>query len=329
MLAVLVSLTTLLLPLVSSCGGKATKESKDLQGAVITAVAGQVTVIRGDQKFAITQDKLYTKEALMVNGSILETGKDSKADLQFQSGTQMRIGAQSRVKLENAAILTGENFSRTLLRVDSGSLYTKVSKLEKGSSFSVVTPTATAAVRGTDFLTKVDAKTSNVLVQEGSVAVTDPSFKEEKVVEGGNKAAVSGESVDVKPLDEKDKKELTDFSTNLQSITEQGRSQIDSILQNFEENKKQIQQALDDQKAANKQLIEGQKENNRQVIEAQLEKNRQMMQSRTDEDRKAKEALQQAGKEEVRKSAEQGRSDIDKQKKTSDLDRIKSQKPGQ
>lgn len=325
----LVFLTLLSLILASACGGKAKKESNDLQGAVITAVTGQVTVIRSDDKFTVTADKLYTKEAMLLSGSILETGKDSRADLQFQNGSQMRVGAQTRIKLENAAILTGENFSRTLLRIETGSLYTKVNKLEKGSSFSIVSPTATAAVRGTDFLTKVDAKTSNVLVQEGSVAVTDPNFKDEKTVEGGNKASVSGEAVDVKPLDEKDKKELTDFSTNLQSITEQGRSQIDSILQNFEDNKKQIQQALDDQKEANKQLIQGQKDSNRQVIEAQLEKNRQMMQSRADEDRKAKDALQQKGQEEVRKSAEQGRSDIDKQKKSSDLDRIRNQKPGQ
>ena len=211
------------------------------------------------EKIQIVPEKLYTKDGLLLNGMTLETGKDSKADLQFQNGTQMRIGPQSRVKLENAQILTGENFSRTLLRVDSGNLYTKINRMEKASNFSIVTPTATASVRGTEFLTKVENTSSTVLVQEGSVAVTDDKFNNEKAVDGGNKASASESNVEVKPLDDKDKKELNDYGANLQSITDQGRSQIDGILQNFEENKKQILQAIDDQKEANKKLIEGQK----------------------------------------------------------------------
>lgn len=305
------------------------KETADLQGAVITAVTGQVTVTRGDEKVQVLPDKLYTRDGLLLNGMTLETGKDSKADLQFQNGTQMRIGPQSRIKLENAQILTGENFSRTLIRIDAGNLYTRVNRLEKASNFSIITPTATAAVRGTDFLTKVENKSSTVLVQEGSVAVTDDKYRDEKVVDGGNKASSSDSKVEVKPLDEKDKKELNDYGANLQGITDQGRSQIEGILQNFEENKKQILKAIDDQKEANRKLIEGQKESNRQLIQDQIESNRKLMESRADEDRKTKEAIEGQGKENVQKSVEQGRSNMEQQKNKSELDRIRGNKPAQ
>ena len=321
---------------VIACKDKATPA--DLQGAVLTAVSGQVTLIKGDTKTTVTADKLYSKEAMLLSGMILETGKDGKVDMQFQTGTQLRVGPSSRIKLENAQVLTGENFSQTLIRIDSGSLYTKVNRLEKGSSFSLITPTATASVRGTDFLTKVEEGESSVLVQDGAVAVTDDEFKKEEVVEGGNKAEVDNASVEVKPLDEEDKKELQEYGSNIQGITEQGRQQINRILQTFEENKAEIMKAIEGQKEANKELIEGQKENNRKLIEGQLESNRQLMEQQKERNREEKEAIESQAKEDVKKNVEGGRQGIEEQKSQkptntqsetqSELDRIKQQKPG-
>jgi hypothetical protein len=332
---------TLAISVALTSGMTACKEKKapaDLQGAVLTAVSGQVILIKGDTKTTITPDKLYSKEALLLSGMILETGKDGKADMQFQTGTQLRVGPSSRIKLENAQVLTGENFSQTLIRIDSGSLYTKANRLEKGSSYSLITPTAVAAVRGTEFLTKVEGGQSTVLVQEGTVAVSDDDFKEEEIVEGGNKAEVDSTSVEVKPLDDKDKKELQEFGSNIQGITEQGRQQIDSILQTFEENKAQILKAIEGQKEANRELIEGQKESNRKLIEAQLESNRKLMEQQTQRDRETKEAIESQGKENVKKNVEESRQGIEEQKSQkptntqsetqSELDRIRKQKPG-
>lgn len=319
-----------------ACKEKATPA--DLQGTILTAVSGQVTLIKGDTKTTVTADRLYSKEAMLLNGMILETGKDGKVDMQFQTGTLLRLGPSSRIKLENARILTGENFSQTLIRIDSGTLYTKVNRLEKGSSFSLITPTATASVRGTDFLTKVEDGESSVLVQDGAVAVTDDEFTKEEVVEGGNKAVVDNTSIHVKPLDEEDKKELQEYGSNIQGITEQGRQQIHIILQAFEENRAEIMKAIEGQKEASRELIEGQKENNRKLIEGQLESNRQLMEQQKERDREAKEAIESQGKEDVKKNVKEGRQGIEEQKSQrptntqsetqSELDRIKQQKPG-
>ena len=310
------------------------KPANDVQGAILTSVVGEVKLTKGDTKTTITTDKLYTKEAILMNGMMLETGKDGKVDMQFQTGSQLRIGPSSRIKLENAQVLTGENFSQTLIRLDQGSLYTKVNRLEQGSSFSLITPTATASVRGTDFLTKVEGSESTVLVQDGSVAVTDDAFSKEEVVEGGNKAEVAGGDVEVKPLDDDDKKELNEYGADIQGITEQGRDQINSIMQTFEENKAQIMKAIEDQKEANRELIEGQKENNRQLIEAQLESNRQLIDQQMQRSREEKDAIESQAKENIQKNVEEGRQGIEQQKNQkpantqsetqSEMDRIKN-----
>ncbi|MBW7857426.1 MAG: FecR domain-containing protein [Leptonema sp. (in: Bacteria)] len=315
------------------------KEANDVQGAILTAISGTVTLTKGEVRNTISPDQLYSKEAIFSNGMILETGKDSKVDLQFQTGTQLRVGPSSKIKLENASILSGENFSQTLIRIDSGSLYAKVNKLEKGSSMALVTPTAIASVRGTDFLTKVEQGQSTVLVEDGAVAVSDDQSTQEEVVEGGNKAKVEGNDVNVAPLDEDDKKELQEYGSNIQGITEQGRQQIESIMQTFEDQKAEILKAIEDQKAANRELIEGQIESNRQLIEGQLESNRKLIQEQTERDLQNKEEIENKSKENVQQNIDQGRQGIQDQTKQSplqnqnntqsELDKIRNQGVGQ
>lgn len=295
------------------------KEADDVQGAILTAISGTVTLTKGDTRSIISPDQLYSKEAILLNGMILETGKDSKVDLQFQTGTQLRVGPSSKIKLENASILSGENFSQTLIRIHAGSLYAKVNKLEKGSSMALVTPTAIASVRGTDFLTKVEQGQSTVLVEDGTVAVSDDQSIKEEVVEGGNKANVDGEEVSVGPLDEDDKRELQEYGSNIQGITEQGRQQIESIMQTFEDQKAEILKAIDDQKAANRELIEGQLESNRQLIDNQLESNRKLIQEQTERDLQNKAEIENKGKENVQQNVDQGRQGIQEQTKQSPI----------
>lgn len=313
-------------------------EPNDVQGAILTAISGNVTLTKDNVKNKISPDQLYSKDAILLNGMVLETGKDGKVDLQFQTGTQLRVGPSSKIKLENASILSGENFSQTLIRIDSGSLYAKVNKLEKGSSMALVTPTAIASVRGTDFLTKVEQGESTVLVEDGAVAVSDEQSTSQEVVEGGNKANVDGEDVNVEPLTEDDKKELQEYGSNIQGITEQGRQQIESIMQTFEDQKAEILKAIDDQKAANRELIEGQIESNRQLIEGQLESNRKLIQEQTERDLQNKAEIENKGKENVQQNVEQGRQGIQEQTKQSpvnnqnntqsELDKIRNQGVG-
>lgn len=104
-------------------------------------------------------------------GDRIETGVKGKVDLQFPSGSSIRIAPGTTLDFARLAMNT-EGGSDSQVALSSGKVFADVKKTKKTDSFSVVTPTAIAGVRGTSFIVENNAKTgkAKVKVLEGSVA---------------------------------------------------------------------------------------------------------------------------------------------------------------
>ena len=105
--------------------------------------------------------------AALKNGDVLAetdavaTGKDSSVVLVFNNGSSVRVGAESRLAIEefkmdplaedvNAATLKAEpTKSKTALNLAYGEMVGDVKKLNTSSSYTIKTPVGAAGIRGT------------------------------------------------------------------------------------------------------------------------------------------------------------------------------------
>lgn len=97
------------------------------------------------------------------------TGPSSAVDLNFGTWGVIRITDNSTVKLSAIKADTGND--QVQFDMKNGRLFVVMSKLTKGSSFSVLTPTTLAAVRGTSFMVVSDPKNSQISVLKGQILV--------------------------------------------------------------------------------------------------------------------------------------------------------------
>jgi len=150
-----------------------------IESASVTFIIGDAQIKHANKDFtALVQgDKLLQND-------VIRTGKQSSVIVQVGNLGVMRI-------LENSEFTFGklkENGS-TEVTLSQGGVYSKIKKLEKDNSYSVKTPTAIAAVRGTQFLAQYKLSPngkSEIQVLEGKVAVTtDGNLADEKIAEDG------------------------------------------------------------------------------------------------------------------------------------------------
>jgi len=150
-------------------GGVITQSLVILQRvAAVSDVTGTVWVKqRGHQEFAALSDR-----ARVNAGDTIKTNSNGSLNLSYLDGTRMRIGPSTVMTVLKCQINTASKAETTAFKLDLGRVWIRVLKvLSQKSKFEVVTPTATAGVRGTIFSVAVgpDGKTV-VTVKEGAVA---------------------------------------------------------------------------------------------------------------------------------------------------------------
>jgi len=243
-------LAALLLMATVSCGRKKT----DLQGAVITALAGRVSLVDGQGKERIVSTgDLYTKAGLFTPGMTLLTDTDGHADLQFTTGLVMRVNGCSRMKLEKASILIDADYRHVVMQLQSGGVFTRSEKLSGNSDIVVSAPTSIASVRGTEFLVREGCpgmKRSETLVREGSVLLTDSSGAASDTISAGGKGSIGPGGIIRSEMSDSDKKEIADAGQDIRPVSEEGRSRVDKILEDFEENTRLFRQAIEEMKSS-------------------------------------------------------------------------------
>ncbi|MDH5657304.1 MAG: FecR family protein [Spirochaetia bacterium] len=223
------------------------KKDSDIQGAIITEYRGTVTIQKKEASYEINPEDLTTEKAILSDGTILETQNDSRADLQFATGISMRIGSGTKIKIEKTQVLTGENFSKVLLYLEKGKVFTESPKLSNHSSFRITTPTAAAMVRGTKFHVSETDGTMITIVHEGSVAVSSTGRQtSEKMTERGMKTEVSVNDVSLSNASPVELKESGLKGEAIREISPKQRKAMAEIFNKSEEQKRLHQKTLDD-----------------------------------------------------------------------------------
>ncbi len=158
--------------------GCAKKEAKP---ALVSFAVGTVSLTRG----AEAPRPVQMQEALQ-EGDRIETGKKSWLIIQMADDTVLRLEAETK-----AAFTALKTLEKREVSLEEGKLLSKLGKLRKGDEFQVKTPSALAAVRGTEFLTEYASGKTVVAVGEGKVQVVRTADSQAKDVEKGRAVVIS------------------------------------------------------------------------------------------------------------------------------------------
>jgi hypothetical protein len=129
--------------------------------------------------------------ANVLAGTVLKTGPQASATLNWIDGTRLKIGPNSIMTVLKCQINRSNGAETSVFRLDAGDILVRVRRLLSGESkFEIQTPTATAGVRGTIFGVHVasDGRTE-VEVFEGRVDLK--TAQQELQVPSGSRAVAT------------------------------------------------------------------------------------------------------------------------------------------
>ena len=145
---------------------------------------GEVLVSKGDVKIESAKGKASpaTQGSKVCQGDTIVAGTQSRAKVKMEDGNELNISPESRIKIETYEYKPADNKKKVMLNVLYGkvraatreeNMYVDKAKDGQANTFQVKTKSAVAGVRGTDFLTSFDRKTSKteVITFKGLVEV--------------------------------------------------------------------------------------------------------------------------------------------------------------
>ncbi|MBE7413016.1 MAG: FecR domain-containing protein [Leptospiraceae bacterium] len=204
---ILIFLTLALL--VSFCSSKKETGLTEVMDSKPNPQSVRVAWIMGDA-FILRLDKEIKPELgmeLTERDEIL-TKKSGSIEIMISDKGAIKVSKNTRISI--SSILLSEGKGETNVHVNYGKIVTVLKKEKKDESFNITTPTAIAGVRGTTFLTIVEAPEKEILkneknpcgkkgcdtkfaVIEGSISVKKSNEKEELILDRNTEITVSKE----------------------------------------------------------------------------------------------------------------------------------------
>jgi hypothetical protein len=163
----------------------------------VTALEGQATVLRQGQ---FAPEPLDLQRSVFEE-DIIETGLASKVRITLLDTTVISLGEQSRLELRRFAHNAREQTRTARLTLAVGIFRAIINKIMPSSTFEVTTPTAIAAIRGTDLMGEVTPNSTAVVVLEGTVTLTNvrPNFRGIAVLTEGEGSTVTADQPPTTP----------------------------------------------------------------------------------------------------------------------------------
>jgi hypothetical protein len=149
----------------------------------VTAVEGKVTALR-QGKFA--PESLMLRRPVF-REDIIETDRASKVRITLVDATVISLGEQSRLELMQFSYDPPQQMRAGRFAVTLGVFRAILKELMPQSPFEVTTPTAVAAIRGTDLMGEVSPNSTAIVVLDGTVGVSNvrPSIPDQAVLTPG------------------------------------------------------------------------------------------------------------------------------------------------
>jgi hypothetical protein len=163
------------LGLLSLLSGAAAHAQQPKSIGHVTALEGKVTVLR-QGKFA---PEPLTLQKPVFQEDIIETDRASKVRITLADATVISLGEQSRLELKQFSHDARQQTRSGRLAIAWGFFRAILKEMTSPSTVEVITPTAVAAIRGTDLLGEVTADSTAIVVLEGTVVVSNvrPIFR--------------------------------------------------------------------------------------------------------------------------------------------------------
>lgn len=274
-----------------------------LQGGYAMATRGEATIVtESGTRIKLTKNMRLSADNIVFPGSRLLTGPNSNVDLVFTDSIKVRLGANSTISLDASKILESENFSQIKMKLTKGRIFTDSGKLAKNSSLIISTLRSVVNVRGTEFMVEETGSSNTVLVENGSVAVTDLSGTDPKYVEKGEGASIDGRGkVSVKPLTGSEKEIIKEMSENIASLKAADKQRISDILKTNEKNIRLIKEAYETQKKLATQAVGEQKMHDARNLDAIKSENSENAESVKSSAAGDIEKIRNAAKEQMKK----------------------------
>jgi len=130
---------------------------------VITDIEGDVKLLRGDSYFAVDNG------VDVLQSDALETGENSKAQIDMVDGTNLLIGPGTRIRLSEYQVADDNRVTSAVVDVISGWMRFAVAKLNDLGNYDIDTPTMTIGVRGTEGVIEAGDQKSGLFLEEGKV----------------------------------------------------------------------------------------------------------------------------------------------------------------
>ncbi|GAB2179689.1 FecR family protein [Dongia sp. agr-C8] len=139
---------------------------------VVTKLRGQARAARAGGNVMLAEPS-KKDDGTMVPGTPIEagdgivTGPDARLKIQFQDGSVITLGENSKLNIDTAKFAGSKReIAATLL---DGVVRAAVAKAGEGSSFEVSSSLVTSAARGTEWIMSIKDHTTSLLVLEGTV----------------------------------------------------------------------------------------------------------------------------------------------------------------
>jgi tetratricopeptide (TPR) repeat protein len=132
---------------------------------------GSIVATKGGEEMRFVREDLWRAAQIrqdVIGGDVLRTNAIGNLAILFADQTQIRVGRNSTLTVNNVA---GRNSGTTSLNLDAGNLWARASR--GGSGVDVKTPAAVAAIRGTDWSLSVEGGRTSLIVLEGVVELSN------------------------------------------------------------------------------------------------------------------------------------------------------------
>lgn len=150
--------------------------------AEIAVGAARLVVADVSAKTALASRRLATADEVRYQ-ELIATERSSAAVIQFVDGTELAIGEQARVRLDDFVFDPGA-VGKLDLSLEFGALRFSTGSMAK-PAYTISTPSATLAVRGTEFDLAVDGDGATYLVvRHGAVEIRGANGESRQVTSG-------------------------------------------------------------------------------------------------------------------------------------------------
>jgi len=235
---------------------------------------GLVNLISGDVVLVVNgaESKARIGDAIKEGMTIKTVGPKSIAEIYFGENA-VKILGDTVIKIEKLITDISANTEESSFIVEKGRMFSRVTKkLSKGDSYQVKTPTAIAAVRGTDFLVTQEEDKSNVACLDGLLEVLNQSLATGQPI-----ALEEKQEVDIVPGQDMVKKQISEDKLRMLNILLEIQAMREDIRKKYEQQKEEILKYVEEQKEANKTMLEEQREKDKALVEEQKARDKAMI----------------------------------------------------